>query len=47
MDSKVHKWVFEQVLIYGGACGDDKKVEIEGFVDSDYAGCMNSIKSIF
>lgn len=36
-----------RVLIYGGACGDDSKVKIEGFVDYDYAGCMDSIKSIF
>ena len=33
-------------MIYGGACRDDSKVEIEGFIDSDYAGCMDSIKSI-
>lgn len=25
------------VLIYGGSLGDDSKVEIRGFVDSDYA----------
>lgn len=27
-------------------CGDDSKVKFEGFVDSDYAGCMDSKKYI-
>ena len=46
---KVHwqalKWILRYIngslniiLIYGGTCGDDRKVKIEGFVDSDYAG---------
>lgn len=55
---KVHwealKWILRyinrslsKILIYGGACGDDNKVEVEGFVNSDYAGCMDSIKNYF
>ena len=47
------KWILRyingslsRVLIYDGACGDDSKFKIKGFVDSDYAGCMDSRKSI-
>lgn len=35
-----------RVLIYGGSCGDDSKVKIEGFVNSDYAWRVNSRESI-
>lgn len=35
------------VMIYGGAYGDDSKVKIEGFVDSDYSSCIDSINFIF
>src|SRR3954469_9195761 len=34
------------VLIYGGALGEDSKAVIEGYVDSNYAGCMDSRKYI-
>ncbi|XP_058782988.1 uncharacterized protein LOC131657627 [Vicia villosa] len=47
------KWILRyingslnRVLIYGGALGEDGKAVIEGYVDSDYAGCMDSRKSI-
>ena len=36
-----------RVLIYGRALGEDSKAVIKGCVDSDYAGCMDSRKSIF
>ena len=35
-----------RVLVYGGALGEDSKAVIEGYVNSDYAGCMDSRKSI-
>ena len=35
-----------RVLIYGGALGEDSKIVIEGYVDSDYAGYMDSRKFI-
>ena len=47
------KWILRyingslnRVLIYGGALGEDSKAAVEGYVDSDYAGCMDSRKSI-
>lgn len=47
------KWILRYIdgslnraLIYGGASGEDSKAEIEGYVDSDYAGRMDSRKSI-
>ena len=50
---KALKWILRynngylnKVLIYGGALDEDNKSIIEGYVDSDYAGCMDSRKSI-
>ena len=34
------------VLVYDGAMSDDK-TEVEVFVDSNYAGCMDTRKSLF
>src|SRR4051812_3675682 len=39
-------WSLNIVLIYGGALGEDSKAVIEGYVDSDFPGCMDSRKSI-
>lgn len=33
-------------LVYGGAMNDGE-AEVEGFVNSDYAGCMDTRKSLF
>lgn len=33
------------VMVYGGATSDNK-TEIKGFVDSNYLGCMDTIKSL-
>lgn len=33
-------------IVYGGAKGDDSKVKVERFVESDYAGCINTRKSL-
>lgn len=52
MDSKIHKrslnrvMIYGVVVIYGGAKGRDDQKEIKGFVDFDYAGCMDTIKSM-
>ena len=47
------KWILRyingslnRVLIYGGALDEDSKAVIEGYIDSDYAGCMDSRKYI-
>lgn len=47
------KWILRyikgslsKVVIYGGVRGDDNKVEIEGFVDSDYARYIDTRKSL-
>ena len=35
------------VLIYGRAFSDDSEVKIDGFVNSNYEGCIDSRKSIY
>lgn len=40
------KGSLSRVLIYGGARGQDDQREIEGFMDSNYAGCMDTRKSL-
>ena len=47
------KWILRyinrslnRVLIYGGSLGEDSKAVIKGYVNSSYAGCMDSRKSI-
>lgn len=47
MDLRYINGSLSRVMIYGGAYDVDSKVEIEGFVDFDYAGCMDSLKSIY
>lgn len=47
------KWILKyikgsisRVLIYGGAMNQDEHREIEGFLDSNYAKCMDTMKSL-
>lgn len=47
------KWILRyirgslgRVLVYGGARNSRRTTAIEGFVDSDYAGCLDSRKSL-
>ncbi|RZB80703.1 Retrovirus-related Pol polyprotein from transposon TNT 1-94 [Glycine soja] len=47
------KWILKyirgslgRVLVYGGARNSRRTAVIEGFVDSDYAGCLDSRKSL-
>jgi len=47
------KWILRyirgslgRVLVYGGARNSRRTIAIEGFVDSDYVGCLDSRKSL-
>ena len=46
MDSQIYQRSLGRVLVYGGARNSRRTTAIEGFVDSDYADCVDSRKSL-